>query len=71
MILLESSVVDKDKIEFIKGLKQELGSKGIPVKTLKENAPVETLKATLRNDKENFFIPTSGNDLTLLKIIPQ
>ena len=71
VILLESSVVDKDKIEFIKGLKQELGSKGIPVKTLKENVPVETLKATLRNDKENFFIPTSGNDLTLLKIIPQ
>lgn len=71
VILLESSVVDKDKIEFIKGLKQELGSKGIPVKTLKENAPVETLKAALRNDKENFFIPTSGNDLTLLKIIPQ
>lgn len=71
VILLESSVVDKDKIEFIKGLKQELGSKGIPVKTLKENAPVETLKAVLRNDKENFFIPTSGNDLTLLKIIPQ
>lgn len=71
VILLESSVVDKDKVEFIKGLKQELGSKGIPVKTLKENAPVETLKAALRNDKENFFIPTSGNDLTLLKIIPQ
>ncbi len=71
VILLESSVVDKDKVEFIKGLKQELGSKGIPVKTLKENAPVETLKAVLRNDKENFFIPTSGNDLTLLKIIPQ
>lgn len=71
VILLESSVVDKDKVEFIKGLKQELGSKGIPVKTLKESAPVETLKAALRNDKENFFIPTSGNDLTLLKIIPQ
>mgnify|MGYP002297265041 CR=1 FL=1 len=32
---------------------------------------VETLQAALRNDKENFFIPTSGNDLTLLKIIPQ
>ena len=71
VILLESSVVDKDQAEFIKGLKQELGSKGIPVKTLKENAPVETLKAALRNDKENFFIPTSCNDLTLLKIIPQ
>ena len=71
MILLESAVVDKDKVEFIKGLKQELGSKGIPVKTLKENAPVETLKAALHNDKENFFIPTSGNDLTLLRIIPQ
>ena len=71
VILLESAVVDKDKVEFIKGLKQELGSKGIPVKTLKENAPVETLKAALHNDKENFFIPTSGNDLTLLRIIPQ
>ena len=71
VILLESAVVDKDKVEFIKGLKQELGSKGIPVNTLKENAPVETLKAALHNDKENFFIPTSGNDLTLLRIIPQ
>ena len=69
--LVNNFNVDKDKVEFIKGLKQELGSKGIPVKTLKENAPVETLKAALHNDKENFFIPTSGNDLTLLRIIPQ
>lgn len=71
VILLESTAVDKDKAEFIKGLKRELKNKGIPVRTLKENTPAETLQTVLDNGKENFFIPTSGSDLTLLKIIPQ
>ena len=29
------------------------------------------MKEVLRNDKENIFIPTSGSDVTLIKIIPQ
>lgn len=71
VIILEAANTDKDKIEFIKGLKQELKNKGIPVKTLQETATAEMLKNALRNDKENIFIPTSDSDVTLIKIIPQ
>lgn len=71
VIILETTAVDKDKEEFIKGLKQELGNKGIPVRTLPATASEATLKAALRSDKENFFIPASGSDLTLIKLLPQ
>lgn len=71
VIILEAANTDKDKVEFIKGLKQELNGKGIPVKNLSESATQETLKAALRSDKENIFIPTSDSDVTLIKIMPQ
>ena len=71
VIILEATAVEKDKNEFIKGLKQELSDKGVSVKTLSESATVQSLKEALRNDKENIFIPTSGSDVTLIKIIPQ
>ena len=29
------------------------------------------MKAVLRNDRENIFIPTSGSNITLIKILPQ
>lgn len=71
VIIIEATEVDKDKLDFIKGLKQELNSKGIPVKTLPVSASQAAMKAALRTDKENFFIPTSGSDLTLIKLLPQ
>lgn len=71
VILLEASSTDKEKDEFIDGLKQELARKGIPVRKLKDDAPQEALKAALRSDKENIFIPTSGSNVTLIKILPQ
>ena len=52
-------------------MKQELSNKGISVKTLSESATAQNMKEVLRNDKENIFIPTSGSDVTLIKIIPQ
>ncbi|MEG0462363.1 PBP1 and LysM peptidoglycan-binding domain-containing protein [Bacteroides sp.] len=71
VIVLESASIDKEKDEFIKGLKQELNRKGVSVKTLPEGASQEALKAALRSDKENIFIPTSGSNVTLIKILPQ
>lgn len=71
VILLEATATEKDKTDFIKGLKLELGNKGIPVNTLPESATAESLKAVLRFDKENIFIPTSGSEVTLIKIVPQ
>lgn len=71
VILLTSAGVDKEKDEFIVGLKQELEQKGVPVKTLPEGASQAALKAALRSDKSNIFIPTSGSNATLIKIVPQ
>ena len=41
------------------------------MRTVRESATKETLKAALRSDKENIFIPTSGNNVLLIKILPQ
>lgn len=71
VIFLEASQGTKDKAEFIKGLKEELRNRSIPMKSLKEDANVESLKAVLMNDRENIFIPTSGSNVTLIKILPQ
>ena len=71
VIFIEPSSADKEKAEFISGLKQELKSKGIPMRTVSESATKETLKATLRSDKENIFIPTSGSNVLLIKVLPQ
>ncbi|WP_125040072.1 muramidase family protein [Bacteroides faecalis] len=71
VIFIEPTSPDKDKAEFIKGLKQELKSKGISMNSVSENDTKETLKATLRSDKENIFIPTSGSNVLLIKALPQ
>ncbi len=71
VIFIEASQGTKDKAEFIKGLKDELRNRAIPMKSLKEDASVEALKAALRPDRENIFIPTSGSNMTLIKILPQ
>ena len=71
VIFIEASQETKDKVEFIKGLKDELRNRSIPMKSLKEDATVESLKAVLSADRENIFIPTSDSNLTLIKILPQ
>ncbi len=71
VIFIEASQGTKDKAEFIKGLKDELRNRAIPMKSLKEDVTIETLKTVLRADRENIFIPTSGSNLTLIKILPQ
>jgi LysM repeat protein/lambda repressor-like predicted transcriptional regulator len=71
VIFIEPAIADKEKAEFISGLKQELKNKGISMQTVRENATKETLKATLSNGKENIFIPTSGKNMLLIKALPQ
>ena len=71
VIFIEPTIADKEKAEFISGLKQELKSKGISMQTVNESATKETLKAALRNDKENIFIPTSSTNVLLIKALPQ
>lgn len=71
VIILEASDKDKEKEEFISGLTQELSRQGISPKRLSDGASQETLKAALSSDKPNVFIPTSGSNVTLIKILPQ
>ncbi len=71
VIFIEASQGTKDKADFIKGLKEELRNRSIPMKSVKEDATVTSLKAVLRDDRENIFIPTSGSNITLIKILPQ
>ncbi|WP_300548764.1 LysM peptidoglycan-binding domain-containing protein [uncultured Bacteroides sp.] len=71
VIFVESAIADKEKAEFINGLKQELKNKGISMQTVSESVTKETLKAALRSGKDNVFIPTSSSKVLLIKALPQ
>lgn len=71
VVFIEAKSRTKDKADFIKGLKDELRNRSIPMATLDEDASVETLKNALKADRENIFIPTSGSNLVLIKCLPQ
>ncbi|MDO4165001.1 MAG: LysM peptidoglycan-binding domain-containing protein [Bacteroides sp.] len=71
VIFVEASSGAKEKADFIKGLKEELRNRAIPTTTIKEDANMEEMKKVLRDDRVNMFIPTSGSNLVLIKILPQ
>ena len=55
-----------------KGLKEELKNKRIPFTELKgENITPESLKAAMNHSMDNVFIPTSGTNVALIKLLPQ
>ncbi|MBE6286627.1 MAG: LysM peptidoglycan-binding domain-containing protein [Mediterranea massiliensis] len=60
----------KDKEEFIKGLKDELNTRSIPMTTVSDTATTYTLKHKLSKERINVIIPTSGSNITLIKILP-
>jgi LysM repeat protein len=71
VIFVEPAVPDKEKAEFISGLKQELSNRSIPMRTISESADKNALLAALNNKRENVFIPTSGSNAVLTKVLPQ
>lgn len=71
VIFIEANSKTKDKADFIKGLKDELRNRSIPMATLDEDASVEALESALKAGRENIFIPTSGSNLVLIKCLPQ
>lgn len=71
IIFIEATNGAKDKEEFIKGLKDELKSRAIVMRSVKEDATPAVLKSVLNPNKPNVFIPTSGSNVTLIKILPQ
>ena len=72
VIFLDAEDGDKDKADFIKGLKEELKGKHIPFTELKGEAITpESLKGVMNATLDNVFIPTSGTNIALIKLLPQ
>lgn len=72
VIFLDAEDGDKDKADFIKGLKEELKGKHIPFTELKGGAITpESLKGAMNATLDNVFIPTSGTNIALIKLLPQ
>ena len=71
VIFVEASSGVAEKADYIKGLKQELAAHAIPTTSISEDADVEGLKAVVREDRVNIFIPSSGSNLVLIKFVPQ
>ena len=71
VIFLNASNGDREKDEFIKGMKIRLKENGISYRdfTITDNFyDITTVMDTLKN---NIFIPTSGKSTALVKILPQ
>ena len=71
VIFLKASNGDREKDEFIKGMKTGLKENGISYRdfTMTDNFyDITTVMDTLKN---NIFIPTSGKSTALVKILPQ
>lgn len=69
----------KDKVDYIKGLKQELDTRGIthrtiPIPSVVEDeegmATVPSLTSVMDSTKHNIIIPTSGTNTALIKLLP-
>ncbi len=71
VVFLKVNDKENDKADFTKGLEEELRNHSIPVQTLTGEPTPETLKAAARADRVNVFIPTSGSNVTLIKLLPQ
>ena len=70
VIFVESRHGSAEKADFIKGLKDELHSRSIPMVSLPDSSTSVSFNAALRDGYENIFIPTSGSNTTLIKFLP-
>ena len=72
VIFLDTNNGDKDKDEFISGLKKELTDNRIVFKQLSVSAQTtpEKLTAAMDTLSESIFIPVSGKNSTLAQIFP-
>lgn len=72
VVFLDATGGDQEKAEFIKGLKEELKSKNTSFTELKgDNITPEKIKEVMNPSLDNIFIPTSGSNTALIKLLPQ
>lgn len=73
IIFLNAGNVEQEKLEFINGMKNELRDNGIQFRdlTLSDEVDPNQVIATMDTLTNNIFIPTSGKNLALVKILPR
>ena len=71
VIFLNASNGDREKDDFIKGLKTELRNDGISYRDFTVTGNFYELTTVMDTLKNNVFIPTSGKSTALVKILPQ
>jgi LysM repeat protein len=72
VIFLDPDNGDRSKQEFIRGLKAELKNRGIAYKELKgDDITPENMAAQMNHIVDNIFVPTSGQNVALIKLLPQ
>lgn len=69
IIFVNSEGENNNKQEFIKGFKQELKNHHISFKTINVTSK-ESVENALNPNKDNILIPTSGNNIALIKLLP-
>lgn len=70
VIFLNTREGAQDKTEFIKGFKEELNNRSVPMTSLSDTVTASTLNKVLRSDRENIFVPTSGSNVALIRLLP-
>lgn len=71
IVFIEATHGAKEKVDFVKGLKETLREQGIKSRSVSENATPAEYKEAMAAGRPNIFIPTSGSNVTLIKILPQ
>ena len=71
VIFLNACNGDREKDDFIKGLKSELRNDGISYRDFTVTGNFYELTTVMDTLKNNVFIPTSGKSTALVKILPQ
>ena len=71
IIFLDAKNGDREKDEFISGLKSEFSNKRISYKDCSISGNLNNIVSVMDVTRNNIFIPTSGKSTALTKIIPQ
>lgn len=72
VIFIDDGNGDKEKTEFIKGMKSELKDNNVRFKHIQLTGEIDANKVIAAMDtlQENIFIPTSGRNTALTRLIP-
>ena len=70
IVFLDAGTGQNEKAEFIKGMRNELKTNQVAYKHISNSDTLKIL-AAIDSTRENIFIPTSGKDLSLTRLIPQ